>query len=123
MNKSGASLTIHALGSLSSAVEPGAKVALTVKYGLITLIHQTADLCDQLANLPDDDSDGDGDGNDLRCPLRAGQIKEITHKVDIPQQVPKGKYTVLADVITKDGAAARGKGGEQITCLESVVYL
>lgn len=59
-----------------------------------------------MANLDDDD---------LRCPLKRGQIKEISHKVDIPAEVPKGKYTVLADVVTRD------QGGV-VTCLESVVY-
>lgn len=76
-------------------------MALTVKYGLITLIHQTADLCDQLTNV------------DLKCPLKKGTMS-MSHGAKIPEQVPKGKYTVMADVVTKDGG--------KITCLESVVY-
>ena len=76
-------------------------MALTVKYGLITLIHQTADLCDEITAV------------DLKCPLKKGNMS-MTHEVKIPKQVPKGKYTVIADVVTKDKS--------QITCLESVVY-
>jgi ML domain len=98
---SGTSLNITASGTFSQDIEPGAKVALTVKYGLITLIHQTADLCDQIANV------------DLKCPLKKGKMS-MTHEVKIPKEVPKGKYTVMADVVTKDS--------EKITCLESVVY-
>ena len=38
---------------------------------------------------------------------------ELTKEVDIPKQVPPGKYTVLADVNTVDK--------EKITCMESTV--
>jgi len=38
----------------------------------------------------------------------------FTKSVDIPAQVPKGKYTVIADVYTSDG--------EKVTCLESIVF-
>ena len=72
-----------------------------MKYGLITLIHQTADLCDQVANV------------DLKCPLKKGKM-ELTRQVKIPKQVPQGKYTVMADVLTKDG--------EEVTCLKGVVH-
>ncbi len=97
----GTSLNITASGVFSEDIEPGAKVALTVKYGLITLIHQTADLCDQITNV------------DLECPLKKGKMS-MTHAVKLPDQVPQGKYTVMADVVTDKS--------EKITCLESVVY-
>ncbi len=38
---------------------------------------------------------------------------EFSKEVDIPKQVPPGKYTVLADVNTVDK--------EKITCMESTV--
>jgi hypothetical protein len=38
----------------------------------------------------------------------------LTKSVNIPKQVPTGKYTVIADVYTVDG--------EKVTCLESVVF-
>merc|ERR1712070_21576 len=44
--KAGQVLSIVARGDLSDDVEDGAKVHLSVKYGLITIIRQTADLCD-----------------------------------------------------------------------------
>ena len=38
----------------------------------------------------------------------------MTKEVDLPKQIPPGKYTVLADVFTKDG--------EKITCLTAHVW-
>ena len=97
----GCNLTIEAAGTFSEDVKAGAKVFLQVKYGLITLINQEADLCDQIGHV------------DLTCPLKKGPMS-FTKSVDIPAQVPKGKYTVIADVYTSEG--------EKITCLESIVY-
>lgn len=72
-----------------------------VKYGLIRLINQEANLCEQIGNV------------DLECPLEKGDTA-VTKDVTIPKEVPKGKYTVMADAYTKDK--------KKITCLEAVVY-
>ncbi|CAD0114548.1 unnamed protein product [Aureobasidium uvarum] len=94
-------LTIEkASGVLSQDVEEGAKVHLQVKYGLIRIINQEADLCENLKNV------------DLECPLKKGPM-ELTKDVDLPKEIPPGKYTVLADVYTKDN--------EKITCLTATV--
>ncbi|KPI43911.1 Phosphatidylglycerol/phosphatidylinositol transfer protein [Cyphellophora attinorum] len=98
---SGEKLVIEANGTFSQDIEPGATVFLQVKYGLITLIKQEADLCDNLPKI------------DMECPVKKG-VLTIKKEVDIPKQVPPGKYTVLADVNTVDK--------EKITCMESVVY-
>ena len=71
-----------------------------MKYGLITIIRQTADLCDTVKNV------------DLECPLNKGKMK-LTKDVDLPAQIPPGKYTVLADVVTKDE--------KKVTCLTATV--
>ncbi|KAL1959736.1 hypothetical protein VTO42DRAFT_1322 [Malbranchea cinnamomea] len=98
----GEKLIIKATGTFAKEVEQGAKVFLEVKYGLIRLIKQEADLCEQIENV------------DMHCPLEKGKMA-LTKEVDIPKEVPPGKYTVLADVYTKDG--------ETVTCLEaSVVF-
>jgi ML domain len=76
-------------------------VHLQVKYGLITLINQEADLCEYVSNV------------DLECPVDKGET-ELTKDVDLPTQIPPGKYTVLADVFTKDG--------DKITCLTAQVW-
>ncbi|KAE8147442.1 ML domain-containing protein [Aspergillus avenaceus] len=94
----GQSLTIKAKGSLRQEIEKGAYVLLQVKYGLITLIRQQADLCDQIVNV------------DLKCPLNKGDMA-LVKQVDLPKQIPPGKYSVHADVYTKDDV--------RITCLEA----
>ena len=99
--RSGTNLTITASGTFSKDVEQGTKVLLQVKYGLITLIKQEADLCDQIGNV------------DLECPLKKGPMT-LTKQVKIPKEVPKGKYTVSADVYTEKG--------EKVTCLNAVTY-
>ncbi|KAF2235646.1 putative phosphatidylglycerol/phosphatidylinositol transfer protein [Viridothelium virens] len=96
----GKTLSITAQGTLNEDIEEGAKVHLQVKYGLITLINQEANLCDYVKEV------------DLSCPLKKGDL-ELGKQVDLPKQVPPGKYTVLADVFTKDG--------DKITCLTATV--
>ncbi|TKX26541.1 phosphatidylglycerol/phosphatidylinositol transfer protein [Elsinoe australis] len=98
--QAGKSLTITASGKFKEDIAEGAKIHLQVKYGLITIIRQTADLCDTVKNV------------DLECPLEKG-AKTLTKDVDLPNQIPPGKYTVLADVVTKDE--------EKITCLTATV--
>jgi hypothetical protein len=57
-------------------VDKGAKVALTVKWGLITLISQEVDLCDQIKNV------------DLECPLNKGEMT-LKKEVQLPKAIPK----------------------------------
>jgi len=99
--EAGKKLSITATGKLNKDVEEGAKVHLQVKFGLITLINQETDLCDQVKNV------------DLECPLEKGDLS-LTKDVDLPGAIPPGKYTVLADVFTKDG--------DKITCLTATVW-
>jgi hypothetical protein len=67
-------LTVIANGTFSQDIDPGATVFLQVKYGLITLIKQEADLCDNLPKI------------DLSCPIKKG-VLTIKKEVDIPKQV------------------------------------
>lgn len=73
---------------------------LQVKYGLIRIINQKANLCDTVQNV------------DLECPLKKGNLK-LTKDVDLPKEIPPGKYNVVADVMSKDD--------EKITCLTATV--
>lgn len=84
----GQNLTIDASGILKTAIEEGAYVDVEVKYGYIKLISQTYDLCDEVGEV------------DLKCPLQAGEYK-LSKTVEIPQQVPPGKYTVVARAYTE----------------------
>jgi hypothetical protein len=73
---SGHTLTIKAQGVFHEQVERGAKVLLQVKYGLIRLINQEADLCEQLEN-----------NVDMSCPLEKG-LMTFTKEVDVPKEIP-----------------------------------
>lgn len=98
---SGTDLEIVASGTLKEDIEAGAKVALTVKWGLIQLIHTTADLCDQVGRV------------DLECPIKKGPMT-LKKAVSIPKEVPPGQYTVIANVVDKDA--------KQVTCLEGRIH-
>ena len=78
----------------------GSKIHLQVKYGLITIIKQTADLCDTVKNV------------DLECPIEKGKTT-LTKEVDLPKEIPPGKYSVVANAETKDE--------DKITCLQATV--
>ncbi|AET40038.1 sterol transporter Ecym_5275 [Eremothecium cymbalariae DBVPG len=87
----GANLTIDAEGVLYSTVDEGSYVMVEVRLGYIKLLTQTFDLCEQLEE------------NDLgyECPLLPGTYT-ISETVEIPVQVPPGKYTVQVRAFTGD---------------------
>ncbi len=110
-------LSIEAKGNFTQKVEDGAYINLSVKYGLIRIINQRTDLCEQMKNI------------DEPCPLEG--FKTVTKDVELPKEIPpvrkgkrcclwaslirfQGKYTVLADVYTK--------GNEKVTCLKAEVH-
>ena len=72
---SGKTLSIKAEGNFTEKVEEGAYLVLVVKYGLIRLINQQADLCEQMKSAVDEE-----------CPL-TGE-KTITKDVDLPKEIP-----------------------------------
>jgi len=97
----GQTLSITAKGNFKKEVEEGSKMHLTVRYNnLITLINQDADTCETVKKA------------DLECPLKKGEMK-LTKDVELPQQIPPGKYNVKAEVKTKDG--------DLITCLTAEI--
>jgi len=96
----GEKLLIKASGTTNQTIEEGAYVILEVKWGYVRLIHQTADLCEQIANV------------DMECPVKDGKI-EVLKEVDIPKEVPPGTYNVHAEVFDKDD--------NPITCLTAAV--
>lgn len=98
--EAGKELSIKASGTVLETIEQGAYINIQVKYGLIRLINQKMDLCEQVKNV------------DIECPIEKGVIN-VVKTVDIPREVPPGKYTVVADVFTVDG--------RQLTCLTAQV--
>ena len=81
---SGKTLTIKAHGNFTEDVEKGAYICLQVKYGLISLIKQQADLCEQMSNV------------DEECPL-SGE-KTITKDVELPKTIPPVTQGLLSNV-------------------------
>ncbi len=96
----GKNLTIEASGVVVEDIVEGAYVAIEVKYGLIRLIRQKLDLCEQTVKV------------DLECPIKKGAMN-ITTEVELPKEIPPGRYTVLARVFTVDD--------KPITCLVAKV--
>ncbi|QLL34384.1 hypothetical protein HG536_0G02450 [Torulaspora globosa] len=95
----GKNLTISAVGKLHETIQQGAYVDVEVRLGYIKLLTQTYDLCETL-----EENNVDG----LTCPLTAG-LYNVVKEVEIPAEVPPGKYVVLARAYNVDD--------ELITCL------
>jgi len=96
----GKNLTIRATGQLSETIKNGSRAFVTVKWGFVSLISKTFDLCDNAGIIGKE------------CPLEKGAL-EVLKEVAIPDPIPPGKYVVAADVFTDDEA----NGGKRITCL------
>lgn len=67
-------LSIEAKGNFTHKVEDGAYINLSVKYGLIRIINQKTDLCEQMKNI------------DEPCPLEG--VKSVTKDVELPKEIP-----------------------------------
>lgn len=72
---SGKSLNITASGTLAQTIEKGAKAHLSVKYGMIKILTQEVDLCEQSKDI------------DLSCPIKEGTL-ELTRTVELPREIP-----------------------------------
>ena len=96
----GQNLTITASGTLEEDVEDGAYVMVDVKYGLIRLLRTKLDLCEQTGKI------------DLPCPIEKGE-RTIEKVVELSKAIPPGRYTVNAQVFTKDD--------DRVTCLNARV--
>lgn len=96
----GQNLTIFAEGIVKKTILEGAYVDVDVRYGYIRLLKQTFDLCEQTATV------------DIDCPIKEGKLVLET-SVEIPAEVPPGKYVVVARAYTVDD--------EPITCLSATV--
>ncbi|KAG9293710.1 hypothetical protein G9A89_019047 [Geosiphon pyriformis] len=98
--RKGRELAIDAAGYLQDKVEKGSYVDITVKLGLIRLLQQKMDLCDELNKV------------EKNCPLEAGN-QTLQTVVELPKEIPPGKYSVDAFAYTPDR--------RRIACLKAVV--
>ncbi|CAG8613576.1 7988_t:CDS:2 [Ambispora leptoticha] len=95
----GHALNIKAAGNLSETVDQGSYVDVLVRLGLVQLYKGKLDLCKEVEQ-----------NFNLKCPLKKG-IHKIDSDVDVPKEIPMGKYTVDAQAYTKDG--------HRIACLKA----
>lgn len=72
-------MEIKATGTVFEPIVEGAYINLVVKYGLIRLINQEVDLCEQTEKA------------DLKCPIEKG-VLSITKSVEIPKEVPPVRF-------------------------------
>ncbi|KAI8051352.1 ML domain-containing protein [Syncephalis plumigaleata] len=96
----GQTLYIKATGTFSEAVTQGSYAKVIVKYGLIQLIKQTYDLCENVSQA------------NISCPIGPGEIT-LERSVDLPKEIPPGSYRVNAQIFTEDD--------RPITCLNAAI--
>lgn len=96
----GEALNVTAGGVLKTTIDEGSYVEVDVRYGYIRLLKQKFDLCEQVGNV------------DLKCPVEEGKL-DLAKSVDLPQEIPPGKYLVIARAFTA--------ADELLTCLTATV--
>ncbi|KAJ3022871.1 UNVERIFIED_CONTAM: Phosphatidylglycerol/phosphatidylinositol transfer protein [Siphonaria sp. JEL0065] len=100
--KRGEKLDVTVIGELSEDVVDGAYINVIVKIGVIKLYQGKLDLCEESGKI----------GHP--CPIAKGH-QEVFHSVDIPREVPPGKYDIAVKVFTADD--------KPLTCLNIKIKL
>ncbi|KAI1315291.1 Phosphatidylglycerol/phosphatidylinositol transfer protein [Mortierella claussenii] len=98
----GQELSVDAKGYLSEDIVEGAKIDIVVKVGLIKLLVNTYDFCEESVKI------------DKPCPILAGE-QSLQHTVELPKEIPPGKYTV--NIKVRNPAVDEETPGKQVTCL------
>jgi hypothetical protein len=92
--KKGQALTINATGSLDETITAG-KVSINIKWGAITVVSKTLDLCTISPQY--------------HCPVPAGPFS-VAQSADIPGSAPGGHYTGQVKVTDQSGS--------EVTCID-----
>ncbi|PKI85905.1 Npc2p [Malassezia vespertilionis] len=75
----GQNLTVHAVGTVDSAVEQGSYIDINVHVGFVRVLSRRFDLCDALV-----------DNNvEVQCPIKPGKYN-FSHTVALPREIPPG---------------------------------
>lgn len=101
----GAPMVLQAAGHISDVIPEGSYVDVDLRLGYIKLLTQRLDLCAILADHARDDPD-------MQCPVQPGDHK-FSQTIDVPNEVPPGRYDVIAKAYTKDGVL--------VTCLSGSI--
>ncbi|KAF8598178.1 hypothetical protein BDV93DRAFT_534396 [Ceratobasidium sp. AG-I] len=87
----GKDLTVTVVGTADKEIEEGAYADVTVKLGLIKLLHKQFDVCEEARNA----------NATIQCPITAGEHKVI-QTVALPKEIPRAKFSVNANGFTVD---------------------
>ncbi|EAL21061.1 hypothetical protein CNBD4370 [Cryptococcus deneoformans B-3501A] len=98
----GKNLTVTVEGDVLETIEEGAYVDVTVKLGLIKLLQKEFDVCDEARHA----------NASVQCPVQPGPYT-VTETVELPQEIPKAKFSVLVRGYTVDD--------EDMVCLDLFV--
>jgi len=98
----GQSIHVEASGTLSEPVVNGTTVDVLVKMGVVQILKKTFDVCEEIQKV------------DRSCPVPEGEVK-FERDIEIPNEVPPGKFYVQARVYTPDR--------RQVACLKGVVVI
>ncbi|KAG8790361.1 Phosphatidylglycerol/phosphatidylinositol transfer protein [Ceratobasidium sp. 428] len=79
----GKDLTITARGVVTRRIEDGAYADVTVKLGLIKLLHKQFDICEEARN----------NNVTVQCPVEPDEY-EVIQTVNLPKETPKAKFTI-----------------------------
>ncbi|KIM48128.1 hypothetical protein M413DRAFT_439848 [Hebeloma cylindrosporum] len=79
----GQDLTVKVKAKVTEVIEEGAYADVTVKLGLVKLLHKRFDVCEEAraANAS------------VRCPVQPGPYT-VEQTVALPKEIPKAKFTV-----------------------------
>ncbi|KAJ6514296.1 vacuole protein [Mycena vitilis] len=80
----GKDLTIKVKGRVTEKIEEGAYADVTVKLGLIKLLHKRFDVCEEARNA----------NATVTCPVEEGEYT-VEQTVALPKEIPPAKFTVL----------------------------
>lgn len=96
-------LAVRVAGELSETLQ-GGLLNYTVMYGVIPIVQDSLELCEALRMEP----------KIPQCPLKGGNW-DVTHEVEMPREVPFGRYTVKAQ--------AWSPQGKRIFCVEGTTVI
>ncbi|KAF8688433.1 hypothetical protein RHS03_09445, partial [Rhizoctonia solani] len=89
----GKDLTITARGVVTRKIEDGAYADVTVKLGLVKLLHKEFDVCEEARK----------NNVTIQCPVEPGEY-EIVQTVQLPKETPRAKFIVDVKGFTSDEA-------------------
>ncbi|KAI6132762.1 ML domain-containing protein [Pisolithus croceorrhizus] len=89
--KPGKNLTLTAVGTVNQVVEVGAFADVTVKLGLIKLLHKQFDICHEASAA----------NASIQCPVDTGDYT-VVQTVALPNEIPRAKFSINVRGYTVD---------------------